>query len=184
MFYISNPESINVAIISGGTSGERTISLASGKGVQKALLDEGYQVDMLDSANKSDLQKLLTGNYDVAFLCLHGKGGEDGSIQGFLETIGLPYTGPGVFANAACINKQSTKVFYDKFEIPTPASVYLQRGESFDVQQLLDTFGQKMVVKAATEGSSLCKFYHCIAKILCVSWINLAVICHNWINES
>lgn len=155
MFDITSPESCNVALIAGGTSGERPISLASKDGAKKALEQAGFQVEWLDPAEREDLKKLIDGTYDVAFLCLHGKGGEDGTIQGFLELIGMPYTGSGVFSSAACIDKQKAKTFYDASGIKTPSSVYIRRSEAYDPAQIIDKLGQKCVVKAATEGSSL-----------------------------
>lgn len=74
-----------VALLSGGTSGEREISLASGKGALAALQEAGFTVQCFDPAKKEDLIALIDGNFDVAFLCLHGRKGEDGVIQGFLE---------------------------------------------------------------------------------------------------
>ena len=90
------PEQISVALLAGGTSGEREISLESGKGAGVALREAGFTVTELDPANKEDLATLMTGDFDVDFLCLHGKGGEDGTMQGMLEVLGLPYTCPGV----------------------------------------------------------------------------------------
>ena len=115
-----------VALLSGGTSGEREISLASGKGALAALQEAGFPVQCFDPAKKEDLIALIEGNFDVAFLCLHGRKGEDGVIQGFLETIGLPYIGPGVWSSATAINKARSKEFY-----------------------------RHVVVKPATEGSSI-----------------------------
>ena len=89
-----DPKQIRVALLAGGKSGERSISLASGEGAKEALLEAGFPVTVFDPANKEDLLALIQGDFDVAFLALHGKYGEDGTIQGFLETIGLPYIGP------------------------------------------------------------------------------------------
>lgn len=117
------PNTIKVALLAGGKSGEREVSLSSGKSVEKALKSAGFKVTMLDPAEKSDLQTLVTEPFDVAFLALHGKGGEDGTIQGFLEILGLPYTGSGVWASATAVNKITSKVFYNKAGIPTPQSM-------------------------------------------------------------
>ena len=155
MFYKTSPESCKVALIAGGTSGERMISLASKDGAQTALEQAGYHVEWLDPAQKEDLIRLIQEDFDVAFLALHGKGGEDGTIQGFLEMIGLPYTGSGVFSSALSIDKQKAKTFYRAHGIKTPASAYVRRGEPFNTEQIMQKLGQKCVVKAATEGSSL-----------------------------
>lgn len=155
MFESISPESCKVALIAGGTSGERPISLASKDGALAALQQAGYQVEWLDPAKKEDLMRLIQDDFDVAFLALHGKGGEDGTIQGFLEMIGLPYTGSGVFSSALSIDKQKAKTFYRAHGIKTPASTYVRRGEPFDAERIVQELGQKCVVKAATEGSSL-----------------------------
>ncbi|MBQ9001217.1 MAG: D-alanine--D-alanine ligase, partial [Eggerthellaceae bacterium] len=90
-----NPTECNVALIAGGTSGERENSLASGKGAREALEQAGYKVTFLDPANKEDIKRLVEEDFDVAFLTLHGKMGEDGTIQGMLEMLGIPYTCSG-----------------------------------------------------------------------------------------
>lgn len=150
-----DPSSIRVALLAGGTSGERKISLASGDGAGAALQEAGFEVDRFDPASKEDLKRLIDGNYDIAFLCLHGKGGEDGCLQGFLETIGLPYTGPGVWSSSTAMNKAKSKLFYQQEGIPTPPFVYLRRGSEYDVSAVANTMGGMCVVKPATEGSSL-----------------------------
>lgn len=155
MFDMKSPESCKVALLAGGTSGERKISLASRDGAMAALKEAGYQVEWLDPANKADLKRLMDEPFDVAFLCLHGKGGEDGTIQGYLELLDIPYTGSGIFGSAVSIDKQKAKVFYTANAIKTPESVYVRAGEPFDVADITAKLGQKCVVKAATEGSSL-----------------------------
>ena len=149
------PSSCRVALLAGGTSGERVISLASGKGAGEALRQAGFAVDEFDPASKEDLKQLIDGDYDVAFLCMHGKGGEDGRLQGFLETIGLPYTGPGVWASATAMNKAKSKLFYQREDIPTAPFMYLQQGESYDTADIAAVMGGCCVVKPATEGSAL-----------------------------
>ncbi len=155
MFHIPAPQDCKVALIAGGTSGEREISLSSKEGALAALIEAGYQVEWLDPAKEEDIKTLLTGAFDVAFLALHGKGGEDGTIQGFLETINLPYTGSGVFSSAVSIDKQKAKILYHHAEVPTPKSLYIRRGDTFSAADIINELGQKCVVKAATEGSSL-----------------------------
>lgn len=155
MFHIPDPSDCKVALIAGGTSGERTISLASKDGASNALEEAGYQVTWLDPAKQEDIKELVKGDYDVAFLALHGKGGEDGTIQGFLETIGMPYTGSGVQSSAISIDKQKAKIVYLNAGVPTPPSRYVRRGESFRAADIVEALGEKCVIKAATEGSSL-----------------------------
>ncbi len=149
------PSTIRVALLAGGNSGEREISLASGKGAGEALRTAGFVVDEFDPAVKDDLKQLIDGEYDVAFLCLHGKGGEDGRLQGFLETIGLPYTGPGVWSSATAMNKATSKLFYTREGIPTAPFMYLQKGTPFVVAEIAAAMGGTCVVKPATEGSAL-----------------------------
>ena len=155
MFDFSRPETIRVALLAGGTSGEREISLASKEGALEALLEAGYDVESFDPANRDDLKALIENDFDVAFLALHGKGGEDGTVQGFLELIGLPYTGSGVCASAICIDKKKAKIIYQNSGIPTPPSVEIRHGDTYNTAEIIKELGQKCVVKAATEGSSL-----------------------------
>ena len=150
-----DPATCRVALLSGGTSGEREISIASGDGAEAALKEAGFPVDRFDPANKDDLKALIDGDYDVAFLCLHGRHGEDGVIQGFLETIGLPYTGPGVWSSAIAINKARSKDFYRLAGVPTAPSVTLRAGESYTVADIIAQVWEHVVVKPASEGSSI-----------------------------
>lgn len=150
-----NPKDIKVALLAGGSSGERPISLKSAEGAKEALEQAGYQVTQLDPAEADDLKQLIDGNFDVAFLALHGKGGEDGAIQGFLQTIGLPYTCSGIWGSAVAIDKTKAKVFYREYGIPTPESLTVVRGDDYDVNEITAKLGSKVAVKAATEGSSI-----------------------------
>lgn len=149
------PSQCRVALLAGGTSGERDISLESGKGAQGALEEAGFDVTFLDPANHEDLKRLMDDAFDVAFLALHGKGGEDGAIQGLLETLGIPYTGSGVLASATAMNKGVSKVFYEAAGIPIIPGMNLTSGEPYDIEAIKSTVGIPCVVKPATEGSSL-----------------------------
>lgn len=145
-----------IALLAGGTSGEREISQASGRGAQRALEEAGFNVELLDTARKEELIKLASGEYQVAFLCLHGKGGEDGVIQGFLEAIGLPYTGSGVLSSALAMDKGKSKLIYEQSGIPTPRSLLLKRGAARPpAEEIAAELGLPCVVKPATEGSAL-----------------------------
>ena len=155
MFDTFNPSNCNVAVLAGGSSGEREISLASGQGAIDALKEAGFKTTLLDPAKKDDLKLLMDGSFDIAFLCLHGRKGEDGTIQGFLETIGLPYTGSGVCASAIAMDKSKAKLMYEAAGIPTPQSITLTKDDEVDVTRIIETLGSHCVVKAATEGSSL-----------------------------
>ena len=136
-----------VALLAGGKSGEREVSLASAEGAREALEEAGYTVTQLDPADKEDLKRLIDGPFDVAFLCLHGKYGEDGTVQGLLETIGLPYIGSGVWSSALAMDKVKSKLYYEQAGIPTPPSVPLQKGDSYDVDSIVEKLGTHCVVK-------------------------------------
>lgn len=155
MFASFEPSDIRVALLAGGSSGEREISLKSGAGALGALTEAGYQVTQLDPASKEDLKALIDGDFDVAFLCTHGKKGEDGILQGFLETIDLPYIGSDVWASALAMNKSNAKIYYSRAGIPTAPSVTLLKGEAYNIDEIIEVTGEHVVVKAANEGSSL-----------------------------
>lgn len=150
-----DPKNTKIALLAGGSSGERPISLKSAEGAKEALAEAGYEVVQFDPAESDDLKALIDGDFDVAFLALHGKGGEDGAIQGFLQTIGLPYTCSGIWGSAVSIDKTKAKVFYREYDIPTPAGITVLRGDDYDAADIVSELGNKVVVKAATEGSSI-----------------------------
>ena len=154
MSFSKDPKEISVALLCGGKSGEREVSLASGASVETALLEAGFKVTKLDPSVKEDLITLVSTSFDVAFLALHGKGGEDGSIQGFLETIDLPYTGSRIWASATAVNKIVSKYFYNKAGIATPQSMVIE-SPKVTAQEIKAQVGCPCVVKAATEGSAL-----------------------------
>lgn len=151
----SNTKECKVALLSGGLSGEREISIASGKGAHTALVEAGYEVTCLDPSRPEDLKALIDGNFDVVFLCLHGRYGEDGVIQGFLELLDIPYTGSGVWSSATAMNKSKAKQAYEAASLPTPPSITLHRGDVIDVAAIIAAVGEHSVVKAASEGSTL-----------------------------
>ncbi len=155
MTHTIDPSSIKVALLMGGKSGEREISLASGKSALSALQEAGFDVTAIDTGSKEDLKKLVEENFDVAFLTLHGKQGEDGTIQGMLEILEIPYTGSGVWSSATAINKPLAKVFYERNGVPTPPSLTLSTPDEKTVDELIEAVGEHCVVKAATEGSAL-----------------------------
>ncbi len=158
MTYSGNPKDYSVAVVYGGHSGEREVSLNSGKSCAKALRDLGFKVELIDPSEKSDLVRLIEGSFDVAFLALHGRGGEDGTIQGFLETAGIPYTGSGVFASATAINKTLAKEAYANAGLRVAPSCPVGVNDTFDendYEEIIDMCGLPCVVKPATEGSSL-----------------------------
>lgn len=140
-----------VAVICGGTSSERAISLESGQGILNALRSCGVDAHFVDP--KEGLMPLMQGTFDSAFLILHGKPGEDGAIQGFLDTLGIPYTGSGVMASALAMDKPRAKLIFREFGLPTPEfGVALTFQEA---QQVAKTLKYPLAVKPASEGSSV-----------------------------
>lgn len=144
-----------VALLAGGKSNEREISLASGKGAREALEAAGFPVTMIDPADKNDLKKLIDEDFDVAFLCMHGKFGEDGTIQGLLDVLSIPYTCSGVWSSALAMDKSKTKVFYERNNVPTPPSLTVFKDDAVDVAEVVKKLGSSVVVKPATEGSAI-----------------------------
>lgn len=146
---------MRVAVLAGGASSERGVSLRSGDHAASALRQAGFgQVDVLDPAQTDFLEKMSLGTYDAAFLALHGAGGEDGVIQGVLEYLGVPYTGSGVEASACASDKQLAKLIYREHGIPVPCGVAIERGERVDINQTADVVGDHSFVKPAVNGSS------------------------------
>lgn len=141
-----------VAVLMGGLSGEREISLKSGSAVLQALHSSGVDATGID-VNEAIFSTLASGQYDRVFIALHGCGGEDGTIQGGLEIINLPYTGSGVMASAICMDKLMTKHVWDSANISTPNYTYLDESDSYESIQL--RLGDTFVVKPSREGSSL-----------------------------
>lgn len=149
------PSECKVALLAGGSSGEREISLASGKGALGALEEAGYDVTWIDPSVKDDLKRLMDEPFDVAFLCMHGKMGEDGTLQGFLELLGIPYTCSGVQASAIAMDKAKSKILYSLAGVPTAPSITLKAGEPYDIDEIVEKLGLPCVVKPDTEGSAL-----------------------------
>lgn len=147
-----------VLVLMGGISTEREISLKSGTAVAKALADAGYIVETLDIRH-DNISKIAEINPDVVYLALHGKGGEDGCVQGMLEWMGIPYTGPGVAASAICMDKALTKKILVHSNIPTPKSVEYKKDECKDISkistELVAYLGLPMVLKSPCQGSSI-----------------------------
>jgi D-alanine-D-alanine ligase len=145
-----------VAVLMGGKSAEREVSLMSGAGVLKALQSRGVDAHAFDPAER-DLSELKKKGFQRCFIALHGRWGEDGTVQGALELLGLPYTGSGVMASAIAIDKVMTKRVWLAEGLPTPKYELLQRGGygRDRVIQLPDTLGLPMIVKPAREGSSI-----------------------------
>jgi len=145
-----------VAVLMGGQSAERDISLMSGQGVLTALLSRGVDAHAFDPAQRP-MCELKTDRFDRCFIALHGRFGEDGTVQGALELMGIPYTGSGVMASSMAIDKVMTKRVLVAVGVPMPQHVLLRRGAytAQDVQKALVQLGLPLIVKPSREGSSL-----------------------------
>jgi D-alanine-D-alanine ligase len=145
-----------VAVLMGGTSAERSVSLMSGTGVLQALQSIGVDAHAFDPAERP-LQSLKDEGFARAFIALHGRGGEDGTIQGALEWLGLPYTGSGVTASGVAMDKTMTKRLWAHEGLPTPQYLALGRAELTRerVRTIPDELGLPVVVKPPHEGSSI-----------------------------
>lgn len=145
-----------VAVLMGGASAEREISLLSGNGVLQALRSKGVDAHAFDPAQR-DLSELKTEGFQRCFIALHGRFGEDGTVQGALELLGIPYTGSGVMASSIAIDKVMTKRVWIADGIPTPQYKVLHQGnfERQEVIEIPDALGLPLIVKPAREGSSL-----------------------------
>jgi len=146
---------LRVAVLMGGRSAEREVSLNTGAQVAAALTSVGHEVLTIDSGADGFIGELEGVRPDVVFICLHGRFGEDGTVQGLLELLRLPYVGSGVLASALAMDKVMSKHFFAQQGIPTPAYVHVRRGEAIDLDEITRTLGGKTVVKPANEGSAI-----------------------------
>ncbi len=145
-----------IAVLCGGRSGEREVSLRSGKRVHDSLISQGFSSVIIDT--KDDfIPRLKQENVDIACIMLHGTFGEDGCIQGLLETIGIPYTGSKVLASSLGMNKVASKRVWQALGIPTPNYAVIDRSADIAAQcaDILKYFPFPLVVKPVSEGSSL-----------------------------
>jgi D-alanine-D-alanine ligase len=145
-----------VAVLMGGMSAEREVSLMSGSGVLRALRSRGVDAHAFDPAER-DLSELKKDGFERCFIALHGRFGEDGTVQGALELLGIPYTGSGVMASSMAIDKVMTKRVMISEGLPTPQYRLLRRGTygAADIAALPDALGLPLIVKPAREGSSI-----------------------------
>ena len=141
-----------VAVLFGGDSSEREISLLTGAAVLAALQRRGVDAHPVDP-RETPLSELVTRGFDRAWIALHGPGGEDGTLQGALECLGVPYTGSGVLGSAVCMDKVRTKRLAAAVGIATADFVVLRGPADFDTA--LAQLGLPMFVKPATQGSSV-----------------------------
>jgi D-alanine-D-alanine ligase len=144
------------AVLMGGTSAEREISILSGTGVLAALRSQGVDAHGFDPAER-DLGELKKEGFARCFVALHGRHGEDGSVQGALELLGIPYTGSGVMASAIAIDKVMTKRVWLAEGLPTPKFVRLaaDQQQREQLRAVPDVLGLPLVVKPPREGSSI-----------------------------
>ena len=141
-----------VAVLMGGWSAEREVSLKSGSAVLEALNAQEIDAHGIDMG-ADVIDQLLRGRFDRAFVIVHGRGGEDGMIQGTLEILGIPYTGSGVLGASVCMDKLMTKRVWLGAGLPTPGFVELH--ESTDAKVLVNSVGFPCIVKPTLEGSSI-----------------------------
>ncbi len=141
-----------VAVLFGGKSAEREVSLKSGAAVLSALQSAGVDAFGIDVGDDF-LKRLSNERIDRAFIVLHGRGGEDGSMQGLLECAGIPYTGSGILASALAMDKLRTKQVWQSLGLPTPRHAVL--ASEADCHAAADALGFPLIVKPAHEGSSI-----------------------------
>lgn len=147
-----------IAVLLGGNSSEREISIKSGQAILESLLKSGFQAHPIDLSTYSIMQ-LEKENFDKAYIALHGKGGEDGSIQGVLEYLKIPYTGSGIMASSISINKFRTKLLWKSIGLPTVPDIYIEKKNkessySSEIQKILK-LGFPILVKPNNQGSSI-----------------------------
>lgn len=141
-----------VAVLMGGASAEREVSLMSGKGVLQALLSQGVDAHAFDPA-KRELAELKREGFDRCFIALHGRFGEDGTVQGALELLGIPYTGSGVMASSIAIDKVMTKRIWRTEGLPTPEWFQVESAQA--TAEAFEALGSPMIVKPDREGSTI-----------------------------
>ena len=146
---------IKLALLSGGDTPEREVSLNSGNQVFDALNKEKYEIVRYDP--KTDLLNIVKDapNIDVALLILHGPNGEDGTVQGLLDLLKIPYQGAGVLGSALAMNKLAAKRMYEKADIPSPDYISFSEGDPVDPPAWVNRLGLPIVVKPVCAGSSV-----------------------------
>ncbi|OBX02636.1 D-alanine--D-alanine ligase [Gallibacterium genomosp. 1] len=146
-----------IAVLLGGTSAEREVSLISGVAVLKALQDEGFKDVHAIDPKVFPVEDLKKQGFQRVFNILHGRGGEDGSLQGLLEQLGIPYTGCGVMSSALTMDKMRTKLLWKAVGLPVADMVVITREtrSQLDAQAIVDKLGLPLMVKPSLEGSSV-----------------------------
>jgi len=143
-----------VAVMFGGTSAEREVSLKSGAAVLQALQNQGIDAHAFDP-KVQDLSELTRLGFERVFIVLHGRGGEDGTMQGALQLAGFPYTGSGVLGSALAMDKIRCKFLFSAHGLPTAPFVVAVKGEVIDHDAIIHQLNGKVMVKPANEGSSI-----------------------------
>lgn len=141
-----------VGVLYGGLSAEREVSIMSGKGVYEALLSKGVDAHLFDTG-KHSIAELAQQNFDRVFIALHGRYGEDGTIQGALELLGIPYTGSGPMASSLAMDKSMTKKVWLHEGLPTPE--YIEIKSESDLGHIVQTLGMPLIIKPISEGSTI-----------------------------
>jgi len=146
---------LTIALLAGGISSEREISLKSGDQVYEALDKKKFDVIRYDP--KTDLNRLVAEapNIDTALIILHGPYGEDGTVQGLLDLLDIPYQGSGVLGSAIAMNKLVSKQLYERFGLPVPPYIVIQHNNAIDPEEYLERLGMPLVVKPVKGGSSV-----------------------------
>jgi len=145
-----------VAVLMGGPSAEREVSLNTGRGIAAALRQKGYPVAEIDFEPRNFSNQLAESEAEVVFIAIHGRYGEDGAIQGFLDICGIPYTGSGVRTSSIAMDKHLSKELFEAFQIPTPKSVLLHKEDPLQLQQeKIASLGYPLIVKPIAQGSSI-----------------------------
>ena len=150
-----NTKKIEIALLAGGWSGERDISIKSGESVYRALDKNKYNVTRYDPRDDLELLIKARKSIDLAFILLHGKFGEDGSIQGLLDLLSIPFVGSGVLTSAMAFNKKVAKDIFKNAGLNVIKDEMLYKGKEFSIAQIMDRIGPSTVVKPVAEGSSL-----------------------------
>jgi len=148
---------VRVGVLMGGVSAEREVSLRTGEGVADALESKGYDVARIAfGEGTAGVDELVRrAGIDVAFIALHGRGGEDGCVQGLLELLGVPYTGSSVLASALAMDKLKAKELFRLHNVPTPPYYVVGQADLADLEDVHGSFGFPVIVKPRSEGSSV-----------------------------
>jgi D-alanine-D-alanine ligase len=146
---------MRLALIAGGKSSEREVSLKSGEQVYRALDKDKYDIKRYDP--KDDLEKLMreAKEIDAALIIMHGRGGEDGTMQGLLDLLEIPYQGSGVLASALAMNKELSRYMYQKAGLKVARALYFDRAEAPSPQEIQAALSLPVVIKPVNEGSSI-----------------------------